>query len=138
MSELLFQNELISWTSPWISSLSLSVGVFVCILSLIAWNKYKKNYTPPKMLHPYLKIWESDSDYVSKTLESLKEYLLERKSPHHVTAHTADEIARYIDDNELEGIIHELEHIEYSGRLLSLTDRTAYNERIEKALEVRD
>jgi hypothetical protein len=75
---------------------------------------------------------------VSKTLSSLKEYLLERKSPHHVIAHTADEISQYIDDSELECIIHELEHIEYSGKALSLTERTEYNERIRKVLELRD
>lgn len=136
MQELLYQNELIVWTSPWISSLILSVGTFLCIFSWILWNKYKKSYTPPKILHPYIKISESDSDYVSKTLSSLKEYLLERKSPHHVTAHTADEIATYIDDSELEGIIHELEHIEYSGKALPLTERTVYNERIGKVLGI--
>jgi hypothetical protein len=74
---------------------------------------------------------------VSKTLSSLKEYLLERKSPNHVIAHTADEIATYIDNSELENIILELEHIEYSGKTLSLTERTGYNERIGKALELR-
>lgn len=116
MQELLFQNSLIVWISPWISSLVFSIGVFVCILSWGLWSRYKKNHTPPKILHPYNKITESDPDYIPKTLSSLKEYLLERKSPHHVMAHTADEIATYIDDNELESIIHELEHIEYSGQ----------------------
>lgn len=76
-------------------------------------------------------------NYISKTLSSLKEYLLERRFPHHVTAHTADEIATYIDNSELENIIHELEHIEYSGEPLWVTERTVYNERIEKALELR-
>lgn len=53
-------------------------------------------------------------------------------------AHTADEIATYIDDSELESIIHELEHIEYSGQSIWLTERTAYNQRIGKALDVRN
>ena len=75
---------------------------------------------------------------MSKTLSSLKEYLFERKSPHHVIAHTADEIATYIDNSELEKIIQELEHIEYSGKTLSITERTEDNERIMKVLELRD
>ncbi|MFZ2256315.1 MAG: hypothetical protein WAW59_07575 [Patescibacteria group bacterium] len=86
---------------------------------------------------PYTMIAPDDRDYIVRTIIAIKEYLLERSLPHHVTAHTADEIAAYIDNPALRDIIHELEHIEYSGKVLSIVEKTEYNERIEKVLGIR-
>lgn len=135
MQDLLFQNWLLYWLSSPLSSVLISIGIMWLLWGSMLWRYYRQK--PKKiqqLLTPYRVIAESDSNYTIKTLTELKEYLLARYVPHHVMAHTADEIGKYIENPELRDIMIELEHLEYSGGVLTLTERTLYNERILTAL----
>ncbi len=109
MQELLFQNNLIVWTSPWIVSLSLSIGIFVSLIAWMTWRYYKKNKKKIIIPQAYRSIKEDHPDYISHTLLALKQYLMERNTSEHVPSHTAIEIARY-NHNLLNDIIRELEN----------------------------
>lgn len=75
----------------------------------------KKSHIAPPIIRSYIPTHEDDPHYTEQTLAHIREYLQERAHPHHTTAHTSPEIAKYITDPELLTIIGELEHIEYSG-----------------------
>lgn len=132
MTELLFQNTLITWVGSPLISLLVSLFVVVMIWAVIAlWERQKNSIAPP-IIRPYMPTHEDDPHYTEQTLAHIREYLEDRTQPHHTTAHTTPEIAKYITDSELLTIISELEHIEYSGRALSAEEKKNYNERIGK------
>ena len=104
------------------------------ILYIIIRKKYKRTPIQKHIPQAYNEIVISDIEYVSKTLFSLKEYLWERILQNNITAHTAEEISTYLNNPVLISIIQELERIEYSGRVLSLSECTSYNDRVRQAL----
>lgn len=134
MQELFFQNQPIMWLTPWINSVWISLSSFVIIVYIILRKKYRRISTQKHIPEAYNEISINDTEYVSRTLFSLKEYLWERISPNNITAHTADEISTYLDNPALIVIIQELERIEYSGIILNPSECTNYNNRIRQTL----
>jgi hypothetical protein len=130
MTELLFQNTSILWVGSPLMSLLISLWVTLVIWYVLL--RKKRGHTPPSVIRPYTHTHESDPHYIELTLAHIREYIEDRSLPHHTTAHTSPEIAKYITDPELITIISELEHIEYSGRALSEEEKKNYNERIGK------
>lgn len=132
MTELLFQNTLITWVGSPLISVLVSLFVVIVIWTVIAIRDKKKNYVAPPIIRAYVPTHEDDPHYTEQTLAHIREYLQDRSRPHHTTAHTAPEIGEYLRDTDLLTIIGELEHIEYSGRTLSVEEKKNYNERIGK------
>jgi phosphate/sulfate permease len=132
MLELLFQNTLITWVGSPLISVLVSAFVVMVIWTMIALRDKKKNSITPPIIREYIAVREGDPHYIEQTLAHIREYIEDRSLPHHTTAHTTPEIAKYITDPELFTIISELEHIQYSGRVLSTEEKKNYNERIGK------
>ena len=130
MTELLFQNTLITWVGSPLISILVSLGVVIAIGVVSYLMDKKKRYIAPPIIRAYISTHEDDPHYIEQTLAHIREYIEDRSLPHHTTAHTTPEIAKYITDPELLTIISELEHIEYSGRALSEEEKKNYNERI--------
>jgi phosphate/sulfate permease len=135
MTELLFQNTLITWVGSPLVSILVSLFIVIVIWTVIAIRDKKKNYIAPPIIRAYVPTHEDDPHYIEQTLAHIREYIEDRSLPHHTTAHTTPEIAKYITDPELLMIISELEHIEYSGRALSEEEKKNYNERIGKLVK---
>jgi phosphate/sulfate permease len=132
MSELLFQNTLITWVGSPLISILVSVFLVMVIWTMIAIRDKKKSYIEPPIIREYIPSREDDPHYIEQTLAHIREYIEDRSSPHHTTAHTAPEISEYLRDTDLLIIIGELEHSEYSGGMLSIEEKKNYNERIQK------
>jgi phosphate/sulfate permease len=135
MTEFLFQNTLINWVGSPLISVLVSLFVVIAIGLLMIMVNRKKNSIPPPIIRGYVPTHEDDPHYTEQTLAHIRKYIEDRSRPHHTTAHTAPEIAKYITDPELLMIISELEHIEYSGRVLSEEEKKNYNERIGKLVK---
>lgn len=77
---------------------------------------------------------EQDTHWEEKTLERIKNYLIEVYRPSKTTSHTVEEMKHYITNQEFITLLNQIESAEYSKRKIPLEERKNINTDITRLL----
>lgn len=141
MTGLFFAVDPVWWIATFDTSsilISLALGV---LLGLFFWiyhhfqNRPQPTYHLPPMV--YSPIDTAHPDYASLTLIEIRKYLSYQYYPHHAIAHTPQDIASYISDASLIGIMRQLEHSEYTQTELSRDEKEDINRELNMKMDTK-
>ncbi len=141
MEGLFFAVEPIWWIVPIdLTSIFITLlwGIFLIFILwyknskknevLLIWNKLKKYHFQPQNT--------DNRNYAEQTLIEIRKYLTYKFEPENSWAHLPIDIKKYSHDTQLDNIIEQLEHAEYTNTVLPKETQENINRELIKKLKI--